>query len=86
MVQQGQVFPLKTGRDGSWAYRYRLGGGDSRRVQRGGFASEQAAAEALKRALEQLRRRAGTDRRAAVAVDDVTRKATASTASNLDMG
>lgn len=59
MVQQGQVFPLKTGSGGSWAYRYRLGGRDARRVQRGGYASEQAAAEALERALEQLRREYG---------------------------
>jgi hypothetical protein len=58
MTQQGQVFPL-TGqsRDGMrrWAYRYRVGGRGSRRVQRGGFASEQASAEALDRVLEQLR-------------------------------
>jgi integrase len=59
MIQQGQVFPLKTNRGGRWAYRYRLGGRDSRRVQRGRFASEQAAAEALERALEQLRREQG---------------------------
>jgi hypothetical protein len=59
MIQQGQVFPLKTNRGACWAYRYRLGGRDSRRVQRGGFASEQAAAEALERALEQLRREQG---------------------------
>jgi hypothetical protein len=52
------VFPLAgTDRYGTqWAYRYRIGGGDSRRVQRGGFESEQAAAEALERVLEQLRR------------------------------
>jgi integrase len=60
MAQQGQVFPLGQGRDGMrWAYRYRVGGRGSRRVQRGGFASEQAAAEALERALEQLRREQG---------------------------
>lgn len=60
MIQQGQVFPLKTARGKSrWAYRYRLGGRDSHRVQRGGFPSEQAAAEALERALEQLRREHG---------------------------
>jgi hypothetical protein len=49
MAQQGQVFPLAAqGRDGTrWAYRYRVGGAGSRRVQRGGFASEQAA-EALR--------------------------------------
>ena len=61
MAQQGQVFPLAgQGRDGTrWAYRYRVGGRGSRRVQRGGFASEQAAAEALERVLEQLRREQG---------------------------
>jgi hypothetical protein len=61
MAQQGQVFPLAgQGRDGTrWAYRYRVGGRGSRRVQRGGFASEQAAVEALERALEQLRREQG---------------------------
>lgn len=58
--QQGQVFPLKAGGSGSgWAYRYRLGGRGSRRVQRGGFASEQAAADALEHALGRLRREQG---------------------------
>jgi hypothetical protein len=49
MAQQGQVFPLAgQGGDGArWAYRYRIGGRGSKRVQRGGFASEHAAAEAL---------------------------------------
>jgi hypothetical protein len=59
MSQQGQLFRLKrAGREGEalWAYRYRVGGRDSRRVQRGGFASERDAAEALGRALERLRR------------------------------
>ena len=59
MSQQGQLFRLKTtGRDGEprWAYRYRIGGRDSKRVQRGGFASERDAAEALERELERLRR------------------------------
>jgi hypothetical protein len=40
MLQQGQVFELATrGPDGKrlWAYRYRAGGRDSKRVQRGGF-------------------------------------------------
>jgi hypothetical protein len=62
MTQQGQVFELR-GRGGDsrtvWAYRYRVGGRGSRRVQRGGFESEQAAAEALERALERLRREQG---------------------------
>ncbi len=59
MSQQGQLIRLKrTGRDGEpmGAYRYRVGGRDSRRVQRGGFASECDAAEALERELERLRR------------------------------
>ncbi|MDP9492096.1 MAG: hypothetical protein M3P42_07870 [Actinomycetota bacterium] len=62
MTQQSQVFELR-GRGGDsrtvWAYRYRVGGRGSRRVQRGGFESEQAAAEALERALERLRREQG---------------------------
>src|SRR6266511_3712444 len=59
MSQQGQLIRLKrTGRDGEpmGAYRYRVGGRDSRRVQRGGFTSERDAAEALERELERLRR------------------------------
>jgi len=59
MSQHGQLVRLKrTGRDGepTWAYRYRVGGRDSKRVQRGGFASERDAAEALERELERLRR------------------------------
>jgi hypothetical protein len=57
--QQGQLIELKsTGRDGEplWAYRYRTGGRDSKRVQHGGLASEQDGAEALERELERLRR------------------------------
>lgn len=49
MVQQGQVFELTSpGRDGQplWAYRFRLGGRGSKRIQRGGFVSEQDAREA----------------------------------------
>jgi integrase len=59
MSQRGQLIRLKrTSGDGEplWAYRYRLGGRDSRRVQRGGFVSERDAAEALERELERLRR------------------------------
>src|SRR5215204_3227842 len=59
MSQEGQLIRLKrTGRNGEpkWAYRYRAGGRDSKRVQRGGFASERDAAEALERKLERLRR------------------------------
>src|SRR5207344_670831 len=60
MLQQGQVFELKPkGADAQWAYRYRVGGRGSRRVQRGGYESEQAATEALERALERLRRERG---------------------------
>ena len=59
MSQQGQPIRLKgPGRDGEamWAYRYRVGGRGSARVQRGGLASERDAAEALERELERLRR------------------------------
>src|SRR5947209_14714844 len=59
MSQQGQLIQLKRRtRDGAplWAYRYRVGGRDSKRVQRGGFASDRDAAEALERELERLRR------------------------------
>jgi hypothetical protein len=62
MFQQGQVFRVRRrGSDGSprWAYRYRVGGRGSKRVQRGGFKSEQAAIEALERALERLRHERG---------------------------
>jgi integrase len=59
MSQRGQLIRLKKrGRDGEplWAYRYRVGGRDAKRLQRGGFASERDAAEALERELERLRR------------------------------
>jgi len=59
VIQQGQVFELKRrSREGNplWAFRYRIGGRGSRRVQRGGFATEQDAAAALERELERLRR------------------------------
>ena len=55
MVQQGQVFELTSrGRDDErlWAYRFRVGGRDSKRIQRGGFVSERDAREALERELE----------------------------------
>ncbi len=58
-MQQGQVFELTTrAREGGrlWAYRFRVGGRGSKRIQRGGFASEQDACEALERELERLRR------------------------------
>lgn len=57
MVQQGQTFELtRRGSDGRalWAYRYRTGGRDSKRVQRGGFDSEQDARDALERELERV--------------------------------
>src|ERR671918_1790405 len=59
MVQQGQTIELtRRGADGErlWAYRYRTAGRDSKRVQLGGFASEQDARDALERKLERLRR------------------------------
>src|SRR5437764_15117543 len=58
MAQQGQAFPpaAKDREAIRRAYRYRIGGRASKRVQRGGFESEQAAAEALERVLERLRR------------------------------
>jgi integrase len=62
VMQQGQVFELRRrAADGSslWAYRYRTGGPAARRLQRGGFASEQDAAAALALALERLRRQNG---------------------------
>jgi hypothetical protein len=58
MIQQGQVFKLTSvARDGGtlWAYRYRTAGRNSKRIQRGGFVSEQDARAALDRALEKLR-------------------------------
>lgn len=62
MRQQGQVLELKTrSRDGTprWAYRYRVAGRSSRRVQRGGFETKKAAREALERVLERLRQEQG---------------------------
>jgi hypothetical protein len=69
-VQQGQVFKLtSTGVQGVplWAYRYRIGGRDGKRVQRGGFASEEDARRALELALEKLRRRGRIGRMPTVA-------------------
>ena len=54
MIQQGQVFKLKTkGSDGQplWAYRYRLEGRGSERPPEGGFA---ARSEALRKVLDRL--------------------------------
>ena len=55
MVQQGQIFKLESKVADSrplWAYRYRSGGRGSKRVQRGGFVSE----DEVRTALEKLRR------------------------------
>jgi hypothetical protein len=57
MIQQGQVFKLKTkGPDGQplWAYRYRLEGRGSERPQVGGFATRKAAEKALRKMLDRL--------------------------------
>jgi len=57
MIQQGQVFKLKTkGPDGQplWAYRYRLEGRASERPQVGGFASPAEAEKALREVLDRL--------------------------------
>jgi hypothetical protein len=70
MLQQGQVFELATrGGDGKrlWAHRYRAGGRVAKRVQRGGFRSEEDARAALERALEQLRRESGVGTRPTLA-------------------
>lgn len=58
MAQRGQVLKLKARRcDGKavWAYRYRVGGGPSKRPQVGGFATRIEAQQALRRELERLR-------------------------------
>ena len=70
MVQQGQTIELTCrGADGRplWAYRYRTGGRDSKRVQRGGFASEQDARDALERELGRVRREQRIARRLTLA-------------------
>src|SRR5262245_59218102 len=70
MVQQGQTFELtRRGPDGErlWAYRDRIGGRDSKRVQRGGFTSEADVRAALERALEKQRRGRGVGRRLTLA-------------------
>jgi integrase len=63
MVQQGQVLRMKSvAADGTvlWGYRYRAGGRNSRRLQKGGFLSERDASEALEatQALRQVLARA----------------------------
>lgn len=66
MRQQGQLLKLKTnGADGRtlWAYRCRVGGRGSERVQRGGFRTREDAEEALEHAVEAVRREQGSPRR-----------------------
>jgi integrase len=70
MVQQGQTIELTRrgpGGERLWAYRFRTGGRDSKRIQRGGFASEQDARDALERELERLRRERRIARRLTLA-------------------
>ena len=65
MSQQGQVFVQRstTGNgEPRWGFRYRLGGREAARVQRGGFASEHDARQGLARALERLHRSNGIGR------------------------
>jgi integrase len=57
MIQQGQVFKLKTKRpDGRplWAYRYRLEGRNAERPQVGGFGTRGEAEKALRKVLDRL--------------------------------
>lgn len=57
MIQQGQVFKLKTtGAEGQplWAYRCRLEGRGSTRPQVGGFATRAEAQEELRKTLDRL--------------------------------
>ena len=66
MTQQGQVIQLKSrdrGGNSLWAYRCRLAGRGSKRVQPGGFATESDARAALGLALERARRERGTPTR-----------------------
>jgi hypothetical protein len=61
MVQQGQLLPLKSpGAEGTiWAYRYRAGGHESNGCSGAASQTEQAAAQALDRALARLRQERG---------------------------
>ena len=57
MIQQGQVFKLQaTCADGEplWAYRYRVAGRGSARLQVGGFGSKAEAQRALQNKLARL--------------------------------
>src|SRR3989440_6349509 len=70
MVQQGKTIELTRrgpGGERLWAYRFRTGGRDSKRIQRGGFASEQDARDALECELERLRRERRIARRLTLA-------------------
>jgi integrase len=70
MVPQGQTIELARrgpGGERLWAYRFRTGGRGSKRVQRGGFVSEQDARDALERELERLRRERRIARRLTLA-------------------
>jgi len=83
MVQQGQIFELtRRAADGNrlWAYRYRTGGRESTRVQRGGFGSAEDAREALERELERMRpeRRIGRRLTLAELVETSSRSTTSS--------
>lgn len=71
MVHQGQTIELTSrGADGEslWADRYRTGGRDSKRVQRGGCTSEQEPRDALYRELERVRRERRITRRLSKAI------------------
>ena len=69
MIQQGQVFKLRArcvDGDPLWAYRYRIAGRGSARLQVGGFSSKAEAQRALHNKLARLlpgRRAAGADAR-----------------------
>jgi hypothetical protein len=57
MIQQGQVFKLKsrdTEGEPLWAYRYRDAGRGSARRQVGGFATKAEAQKALHKVLDRL--------------------------------
>jgi hypothetical protein len=57
MLQQGQVFKLKAksiDRQPLWAYRYRLEGRDSARLQVGGFSTRAEAQRALQNKLARV--------------------------------
>src|SRR2546426_9945321 len=57
MIQQGQVFKLKTkgpDRQPLWAYRHRIEGRGSERPQVGGFATRAEAEKALRKVLDRL--------------------------------